>query len=599
MSSTPVRALVIAPYEGLRQDILRSAEAFSDIQADVWVGNLEEAAIVVKSLDLDRYDVVISRGGTASLLRPLVPLPVVDIGISMYDVLKVIHLAHNYTDRYAILGFKNVTESAHILCGIMNYAARIITLHSSEDVLPALDSLAAEDYQLVICDVVSHESARQHGMTSLLITSGPESLHNALELAGELGRLYRNQREENRSMRRVLTEENLHFLSVGPESQVIRSIPDEPPPELKDALLGRLPELKRTQKLEAHLEAGGLPYSVSGYSEPEGGVTFIWKEGKKPLRQSRPGIRSLSQGECSQLFSASIFSVSGAIAPLESRISALAESRQPVMIYGEVGTGKEQIARAIYLRSGTVRKPLVVIDCSVLDERSWNYLFTHQASPFAGSGQTLLLKHAEAIPEKRQREILSLMQSSGLTRRQRILLSCSCPSGEELPPLFHTLSEQMGCTELQLSPFRTRLGELPALAEQYLKQLNKELHKELKGFEPGALELMRSYDWPNNYTQFKQCLYELATLTASGYISTDSAAGLLARERTRFRPIHSVTEGLPFKGKTLEEITLEAVQQALRDNKDNQSAAARQLGVSRTTLWRYLARIPAQQGEKA
>ena len=59
-----------------------------------------------------------------------------------------------------------------------------------------------------------------------------------------------------------------------------------------------------------------------------------------------------------------------------------------------------------------------------------------------------------------------------------------------------------------------------------------ELGKQISGFEPRALEMLRQYDWPNNYTQFKYVLETLATLTASPYIRSSTVAELLARERS-------------------------------------------------------------------
>ena len=71
-----------------------------------------------------------------------------------------------------------------------------------------------------------------------------------------------------------------------------------------------------------------------------------------PLHSSRPGLRSLNQGECEYLFSNSFYSLSGAMGTQDAEINALAAVRQPLFICGEPGTGKEQIARYLYLRTG-------------------------------------------------------------------------------------------------------------------------------------------------------------------------------------------------------------------------------------------------------
>ena len=75
---------------------------------------------------------------------------------------------------------------------------------------------------------------------------------------------------------------------------------------------------------------------------------------------------------------------------LEEQVNAIAPTRQPVMILGEVGTGKEQIARALYLRSPLVNSPLAVVDCSLMTDKNWEYLFNHYASPLNEGGCTVI-----------------------------------------------------------------------------------------------------------------------------------------------------------------------------------------------------------------
>src|SRR5699024_12544045 len=83
-------------------------------------------------------------------------------------------------------------------------------------------------------------------------------------------------------------------------------------------------------------------------------------------------------------------------------------------------------------------------------------------------------------------------------------------------------------------PLRSRRDELPSLASLYLSSLNAELGKQIIGFDPRASEQLLQYDWPNNYTQFKQVLQELVTLTDSAYIRGSAVAEVLARERSTY-----------------------------------------------------------------
>lgn len=102
---TPLHILAIAPYEAMKDALLRAAESFPVLRLTAYTGDLEEGAEIVRQMGAEAYDAIISRGGTAELIRPVTELPVIEIPVSVYDVLRTIKLSENYTDQCAIVGF--------------------------------------------------------------------------------------------------------------------------------------------------------------------------------------------------------------------------------------------------------------------------------------------------------------------------------------------------------------------------------------------------------------------------------------------------------------------------------------------------------------
>lgn len=90
-----VRILGIAPYEGMQATMERAAENHPDIHLDVYIGDLEEGVAIVREHQAEDYDCVISRGGTAQMIRLVTEIPVVEIPVSVYDVLRTMRLAEN------------------------------------------------------------------------------------------------------------------------------------------------------------------------------------------------------------------------------------------------------------------------------------------------------------------------------------------------------------------------------------------------------------------------------------------------------------------------------------------------------------------------
>ena len=172
MVETKTRILGIAPYEGMQSVMERAAQAYPDVQLDIYTGDLEDGVSIVKRMPLNSYDCIISRGGTATLIRQVTDLPVVEIRLSVYDVLSAMKLAENYSDLYAIVGFPSITEPAHTLCDLLGYDLDILTVHSREEVPMILEKLKEEGYRMVVCDMVAHTVARQLGLDAFLITSG-------------------------------------------------------------------------------------------------------------------------------------------------------------------------------------------------------------------------------------------------------------------------------------------------------------------------------------------------------------------------------------------------------------------------------------------
>ena len=538
MVETHTRILGIAPYDGMRTAMEQAAQAYPNVELEVYTGDLEEGQAIVQRMAPNSYDCIISRGGTATLIRQVTDLPVVDIHISVYDVLRTMKLAENYTSLYAIVGFPSITEPAHTLCSLLNFDLDILTVRSAEEVRHTLERL------------------KQGGRVVVMEPDGSLFYHNMKDIS----------------------------------------------PELHRCLQTHLREIPATGSLKFYYTERSQLYSITAQVLLMNNVQrylFYCVPSRIPLHSSRPGLRSLNKGECEYLFSNSFYSLSGAMGTQDAEINALAAVRQPLFICGEPGTGKEQIARYLYLHSALVNRPLVVANCALMNDKSWDFLLNHYNSPLNANGNTVYFQNFEAIPEQWSAELLAAIEETGLARRVRLLFSRSVRPEEPVSPVTRRFIERLGALTLELPPLRSRSDEIPSLSSLYLNSLNLELGKQISGFEPRAIEMLRQYPWPNNYTQFKNLLRSLATLTNGPYIRSSSVADLLSKERSlRSAPAaHPAAVVSTDTSRTLESIIGEVVQQTVAAHGGNRAAAARQLGISRTTLWRYLGKIEA--GEPA
>lgn len=589
MKQLPVRILGIAPYEGMRVAMERVAEEYPDIHIDVFTGDLEDGAAIVQAHLDDHYDCIISRGGTARMIRKVTDIPVVEISLSVYDVLRAIKLAEHYSDRYAIVGFPNITEPAHTLCDLLQNPIDIFTVSGTKEICDVLTQLQQNGYRMVVGDMVTHTLAQEMGLNAFLITSGTESLQAAFQQAITLSAGFRRLRLENLFLSSIMREESESILVLDNAGETVYAQPAEPNAELMSLFREKRREIPSHSSMKFHQNQRGRLYRVVAQQLRMGSVRYYlyhYSAALIPLRGGKNGIRSFGKSECEHLFNASFYNLSGALGELDGNIFSLAAMRQPVMIVGETGTGKEQIARLLYLRSSLNNKPYVVVDCAQINDKSWDYLLNHYNSPLNDNSNTIHFQNFDALSDNRAEELMALILATDLAERDRLLFSCTCPDGVPLPGVARKLQQIITVIPLVLPTLRSRRDEIPSLASLYLGSLNLEMGKQISGFDANALEQLRRYSWPDNYTQFKRVLQELAALTTTYYIRNSAVLEILERERTtsaKTQPVAVSTEP-----QTLDQVIRGAIEQALLANNGNQTAAARQLGIGRTTMWRHM-----------
>ncbi len=591
MQKAVTRILGIAPYEGLRNVMERVAEDFPDVQLESYVGDLDAGVSIAAERLGDRFDAIISRGGTAERIEKIADIPVISVKVSVYDILRAIKMAENYSKLYAIVGFPSLTEPAHTLCDLLAMEVDILTVHSEQEIVETLDRLKLGGYKMIISGMHTYTLARQKGFDAFLITAGMESVYDAFQQALAISSHFRKLQQENLFLKRIVRDRSGNTIVLSGQGELHFYSREEPTRSQIGLMKKRIPEIPPTAPLKFYAQENGVIYRITARTMRFGAekfYSFQYQESQVPLRSVSNGIRAFSEVEIAQLFMNSFYSVSGSMGDLEQQINSVAPTRQPVMILGEPGTGKEQIARALYLRGTKVKSPFIVVDCSLMNEKSWDFLFSHPSSPLNDDSGTVYFQNFALFPEDYRKELLAAISETDISKRLRLIFSCICGENEVPPETVKIVVNRLGCLTLRLPTLRSRADEIPSLASLYLSNLDMELGKQIIGFDPGAVELLIQYEWPNNNTQFKRVLQELATMTDSAYIRRSAVLEILSRERSIHRRPSTRKTDTAFVPRTLEEIAREAIEQTVNACGGNQTAAAKQLGISRTTLWRYL-----------
>lgn len=293
-----------------------------------------------------------------------------------------------------------------------------------------------------------------------------------------------------------------------------------------------------------------------------------------------------------------------AMAQLLRHIRKVARVEAPVLISGESGSGKELAAHALHRYSNRSGRPFVPVNCGAIPATLiQSELFGYERGAFTGAAQakqgmfesaaggTLFLDEIADLPLDLQTNLLRFLQEKTINRvgstqsiaidvriiaATHVDLEEAVRNGKFREDLFYRLN----VLALTIPPLRERKEDIPTLAEHFFAKFTSEKNPRLLGFSSRAMHAMEAHDWPGNVRELINRVRR-AMVMAEGRLVTIGDLGLERRAESRFR------EALGEARVTAER---HAIVRGLHRAQKNVSQAARDLGVSRMTLYRLMAK---------
>jgi DNA-binding NtrC family response regulator len=288
-------------------------------------------------------------------------------------------------------------------------------------------------------------------------------------------------------------------------------------------------------------------------------------------------------------------------------VQQVAPTRATVLVLGESGTGKELIAKALHQLSPRAQQPFVTVHCAALAPTLLeSELFGHERGAFTGAherrigrfeqaqGGTLFLDEIGEIDATIQVKLLRFLgertfervgSNKTLTADVRLVAATNknleelVKAGKFREDLFFRLR----VVEIGLPPLRERTGDIPLLAQSFLREFAKENGKAVNDFTADALEALMNFSWPGNVRELRTAV--------------EHAVVLCRGERIARRDLPpSVRGGSPagaaklFQGKdlTVKDAEKQLIIRALKETEGNRTRAAQKIGMSRRTFHRKL-----------
>jgi len=291
-------------------------------------------------------------------------------------------------------------------------------------------------------------------------------------------------------------------------------------------------------------------------------------------------------------------------------IEKVSQHNYPVLILGESGTGKELVARSIHFSGPRRNKPFAPVDCSALvPTLIESELFGYVKGAFTGAqnsrqglmesagGGTLFLDEIGDLPVDLQAKLLRALQEKeirpvGSTERIPISTRVIAATNRDLDNAVRQgnfrqdLFFRLNVVQIKLPPLRDRKGDIPLLVHSCLEKFS-DPNREVRTISEDAMARMIAYDWPGNVRELENAI-ERAVALGSGPILHVGDLPSSLHYGTGER-IPQSDELLP-----LEELERRAILRALRESSGDKLAAARLLGIGKTTLYRKLKQYEGQ-----
>jgi DNA-binding NtrC family response regulator len=292
-------------------------------------------------------------------------------------------------------------------------------------------------------------------------------------------------------------------------------------------------------------------------------------------------------------------------------IGKVSQHDYPVLILGESGTGKELVARSVHFSSPRKERPFVPVDCSSLTPTLIeSELFGHVKGAFTGAlqakqgllesadGGTLFLDEIGDMPTDMQAKLLRALQEHeikpvGSTERRSFNVRIIAATNRDLEAAIRggafrqDLYFRLNVVQVKLPPLRDRKNDIPLLVTSFLEKLTSPDARP-RSISEDAMRRMIAYDWPGNVRELENVVARAVALGSGPIVQVGDLPASLH---------HPISEPTPEKDELLplQEVERRAILRMLRETGGDKLAAARLLGIGKTTLYRKLKQYHVEQ----
>jgi transcriptional regulator, propionate catabolism operon regulatory protein len=562
-----IKTLMIAPYQAMTHLLEECRQDYKELDIHIEVANLQEAIPIAKEAENRGVDVIISRGGTSKLIEEAVNIPVIDIPVSGYDMLRVLTLANDFPGKKAIVGFSNITLGGKAIKDLLEIQIDVYTVEMEKEVEPLVKKLKLEGYELIMGDVITMDAAIKHSLEGILIQSGREAIFEAFQKAKSVYRLHHRQQEEITLLRSLLDETSSNMIVLSQDGNVMYQY-------WRDFESCPLPISKLQQQIEESDWNDGVNIIEAAENhqikqsmkkkEIDNQTYYLFSFSKTITQHLHPQGLSVEVISQQPMFISNSQSMKRCVNLVEKSLKI-----NQWLLSGAEGTGKRLMSQYIHYRKNNGKGLYASISAP-------NLLAIQDG--IDRDIQTLYINEVEALSTKEIQTLLSIVQK---LERVNVTIILALSNEEEVPD---SLIYHEDILKIHMPSLRDRKDDIRPLATYFIAFFHRQIGTSAIKMKEDALDLLGQYSWPGNVAQLKSLIHA-AVLGEKGYVIGKK---LIQQHLEEQKEEETTPEKHEFLSGTLEEIEQRIIEHIMHEENYNQTRAADRLGINRSTLWRKL-----------
>ncbi|MBQ7796838.1 MAG: sigma 54-interacting transcriptional regulator [Lachnospiraceae bacterium] len=630
-----IRLLFIVPYPELKEKVeyvLSHHPEKKNLNVDVQVMTVEETPDV----PADEYDAIIARGYTArKTSEKYKQIPTIGVIISGYDIIRAISECCEayHPKKIAICGFSGQLFEAENISKLFGVEAKVYAPATHEALHESVDRAIDAGCDAIIGGYSANILARQHGINSVVIRTGEDTIYQAIDEAVHTVKQIRYERVIAQMYKTIIYSSKDGVLYVNAEgtilvrNRVIRQMNGDIS-LLERPLKQTLPYLYKTFKnvmasgqeeigriltipgTKTTVSVSGIPViankEISGVVINLSDITMIQDlESQIRRKLSERGLKAKYTFE-------DIIHQSRTMEQTIETARRYAASDSNVIIVGETGTGKELFAQSIHNASSRKNGPFVAINCAALPENLLeSELFGYVEGAFTGTskggkmglfeqahGGTLFLDEIGEVTMSIQSKLLRVLQEKQVRRigdnkvidiNVRIISATnkSISKLSEQGMFRKDLMYRLDVLRLFIPPLRNRENDVEVLFLNLLKHQSMEMGMPVPVLNPNALPLLHQYPFMGNIRELKNIVERACALKDGSMITKEDLKEALYPQDLSMDSIMMPSSSLDYQESPVVSEP-ERLKKALEQCNGNRTQAAKLLGMDRSTLWRKM-----------